>query len=576
MSDFESRYWRRRVSRRGLIRGGLMLGGGLASAALFGCGPASSGGGESAATKTPVTSAGGSAGTTAVKQGGKLRVGLPGGPTLDSLDSSRTTGTWTHLESMTIFDTLLVESEDKKLVGSLAESWESAPDNLSVVMKLRKGVKFADGNDFKSADVKYLMDRVRAPDNSRALAFGYIGPTYTGTELIDDYTAKINLSAPNFTMLRRLTRAYLGVPSRAAAEKAGNDEFARKPIGSGPFTLTEWVNKDRVVVKKHAQYNWAPSIFAHQGAAYLDEIDFIEVPDQESRASALEAGDIDVMEEVPPVAVDRLLKDSRFRAFNAVPQGQTYLLRINTKKAPTDDVRVRQAINHAVNKTEILKLVYFNLHKPSNTVLTSSSFGFDGSLNKYPNDKAKAAALLDAAGWKVGAGGLREKDGQKLELSYYSTFKDVAEVVQIQLKEIGVGVNIVIVAAGTDSDNRGRQAIDHLNDGGTQQAGFLNEDPDVMRADFHSSGIKGGRSGTVFMGYEDAKLDDVLTKSQQLPDRSEERAKLLRDAQSMIMDAAIVVPIFDGVKYLIAKKNVNDLKMWPVNFYTHFYDANLV
>jgi peptide/nickel transport system substrate-binding protein len=475
---------------------------------------------------------------------------------------------------MTIFDTLVVESEDKKLVGSLAESWENAPDSLSVVLKLRRGVSFPDGSEFKSAHVKFLMDRVRAADNSRALAFGYIGPSYVSTELVDDFTAKINLNAPNHTMLRRFTRAYLGVPSMAQVAKIGLDEFARKPLGSGPFTLTEWVNKDHVTVKKNPQYNWAPSIFGHPGAAYLDEIVFVEIPDQESRASALEAGDIDVMEEVPPVAVERLLKDNRFRSFNAVPQGQSYLMRINTKKAPTDDVRVRQALNHGINKAEILKLVYFNLHKPAHTVLSSSSFGYDQSLQTVPYDKAKAAALLDAAGWKLGPGGVRERDG-RLELLYYSTFKDIAEIVQIQLKELGVGVKIDLVAAGTDSDNRGRQATDNMNDGGTQQAGFLNEDPDVMRADFHSSGIKGGRSGTAFMGYEDAKLDDTLTRSQQLPDRSEERAKLLRDAQAMIMDAAIVVPIFDGVKYLLARKNVNDLKMWPVNFYTHFYDANL-
>lgn len=573
MSDFESSYWKRRVSRRGLLRGSLVMGAGLAGAALLGCG----GGDEDAGSSSsqPGTTTSGQGKTVAAKAGGRLRVGLPAGPTLDSLDSSRTTGTWTHLEAMTIFDTLVVESEDKKLVGSLAESWETAPDNLSVVLKLRRGVSFPDGSEFKSANVKFLMDRVRAPDNSRALAFGYIGPSYAGTELVDDYTAKINLNAPNPTMLRRFTRAYLGVPSMAQVEKVGLDEFARRPLGSGPFILTEWVNKDHVTVKKNAQYNWAPPIFAHQGAAYLDEIVFVEIPDQESRASALEAGDIDVMEEVPPVAIERLLKDNRFRSFNAVPQGQTYLMRINTRKAPTDDVRVRQALNHAVNKAEILKLVYFNLHKPASTVLSSSSFGHDSSLNKYPHDKAKAAALLDAAGWKLGPSGVREKDGQRMELQYYSTFKDIAEIVQIQLKELGVGIKIELVNAGTDSDNRGRQGIDHLNDGGTQQAGFLNEDPDVMRADFHSAGIKGGRSGTVFMGYEDAKLDDVLTKSQQLPDRSEERAKLLRDAQNMIMDAAIVIPIFDGVKYLIAKKNVNDLKMWPVNFYTHFYDANL-
>jgi peptide/nickel transport system substrate-binding protein len=580
MADLQSRFWSSRVSRRRLLRGGLVVGAGLAGAALIGCGEGEpTGGGTAPAGGTTAPGGSPTAAATsppagAAKPGGTLRVALPGGPTLDSLDMNRTTGTWTHLEGLTIFDTLTVEDPDKELVGSLAESWEEAEDSLSAVLQLRKGVTFHDGTEFTSEHVKFLLDRVSDPDNTRALAKSYLGPSYTSTDVVDEHTAKINLNAPNFTMLRRFTRAYFGVPSMVAVDAMGLDGFARQPVGSGPWSFDEWVQDNRVSVKKFEDYNWAPPIFAHQGPAYLDGISFIEIPDQESRANAIESGDVDVMEEVPPVAVDRFKDDDRFKTFSARPQGEGYHIRINSQVDPTNDARVRQAIEHAIDRQEIIDLVYFGVHELSYSPLSSSAYGWDPALkDRYPYefDPKKAAELLDAAGWTMGAGGAREKGGQPLRLTYFSNFKDVAELVQVQLREVGIDVAIDIVAPGTESQDRAFGARDHFTDGGTQQAGFLNEDSDILRVIYAPSQI-GSQSNATFMGYQDDHLADVLTKQQQVP-RGEERIALLQEAQQIIVNAAIIVPVFDPVKYLIAKKDVEDIKMWPVNFYSFFYDT---
>lgn len=587
MTEGTSRYWQKRVSRRSLLRGGALLGAGLAGAALIGCGgdddddeaadvvatattpaatPAATGTASGVATAAPAD-----VGVQAVS-GGTLRVALPAGPTYDSLDLNRTTGTWTHLEGLPLFDTLMVEDTQKNLVGSLATSWEWAEDFLSVVLSLKKGVKFHDGTDFTSENVRFLLDRVSDPENTRALAKSYLGPNYTSTEIIDEYTAKIILSAPNHTMLRRFTRAYFGITSIEAVEKQGLDDFARNPVGSGPWSFVEWIQSNRLVLERNDEYNWAPPIFDHQGPAYLDGITFQEIPDPSTRVNALESGDVDLLEEVPPVDVARFGDDDRFTTFFSKPQGEGWMIRQNTQLAPTDDLRVRQAFNHAINKEEIINVIYFDVHRPSYGPVSSASYGFNPNLEGlYPYDPNKAAELLDAAGWTMGANGVREKDGQEMEISYFSIFKDVGEVVQAQLRELGVKLTIDLIARGTESTNRQLEARDHLYDGGTQQAGFLNEDTDILRVIYHSSSI-GSRGQTTFMGYVDDEFDGWLAKQQQTP-RGPERVQLLQNAQQRIMDQALIIPIFDPNKALVASKDVHAVKIWPVNFYAFFYDA---
>ena len=168
------------LNRRAFLR---VAAGSSLAAFLAACG----GGGDTG----DEVSTGTGAGSTTVKQGGTLNVALPNEPEFQSLDLNRTTGTWTHLTGLAIFDTMLVEDKDKNLKGSLATSWEEAPDGLSVVMKLKQGVSFHDGTQFKAEHVRFWLTRITDKENSRALAYTYLGPSYESTELIDDYTARI-------------------------------------------------------------------------------------------------------------------------------------------------------------------------------------------------------------------------------------------------------------------------------------------------------------------------------------------------------------------------------------------------
>jgi peptide/nickel transport system substrate-binding protein len=555
---------RKRVNRRRFIAGVGIVASGLALGACSG----------SKGTSSSQTSTSAAATAKAAQPGGTLRVALPNEPEYQSLDLNKTVGTWTHLIGLTIFDTLLIKDRETqtKLFPNLAMSFEANPDLTEFTFKLRRGVKFHDGTDLTAEAVQYMMTRVTDPKNSAALAYSYTGPSYKTTEVIDPYTVKLVFTQPNPVILSRLTRAYFGIPSPTAVEKMGDDKFSRNPVGSGPFFFKEWVAKDHVTVTKHAAYSWGADIFAHHDAPYLDAIIFRAIPEPSTRAAALDSGDVNVMEETPPQDVARFLADNRFRGIQSYPQGTAYMIDLNTRKPPTDDIVVRKALNHAINKEAVIKTVFFGLHKPAYSPITHTTFGYDDSLSSmYPYDLGKANQMLEGAGWTMGPSGVRQKDGRELVLSYISVFKDLGEYLQSQLKQIGAKLEITIVPPGTQRTDRMIKAIDNMVDTGTQQAGFLNEDPDIMRVILSPDYI-GKQADPSFIGFQNDRLTAILNQQQQHLN-NDTRAGLLKQAQRIIMENALIVPIFDGRKTIVAEKSVEGLFIGPVFFYPFFYDV---
>ena len=561
----ESNYWTRgraKLNRRRFLVAAGTAAGGFALAACGGSKP------------TAGSSTGGKAGA-AIKPGGTLQFAISNEPDQQSLDVNRTTGTWTHYVGMSIFDTLLVKDRqtETKIVPSLAASYESAPDLMSFTFRLRTGVKFHDGADFDANAVKYMMDRATDSKNTAALAFSYTGPNYKSTEVIDHQTAKITFVKPNPVILSRLTRAYFGIPSPPAVEKLGLDKFSRSPVASGAFLFKEWAAKDHVTVTRNPAYTWGPEIFSNRGAPYLDTLNFRVIPDPATRGAALESGDAKMIEEPPFQDIPRLLADPRFQGIQSYPQGTSYILYLNTRRPPTDDIAVRKAIQHAIDKDAIIKTVYFGIHQPAYSPITASTFGHDASLKSlYPHDAARAGQLLDQAGWTIGPGGVRRKNGQDLALSMITSFKDLPELVQAQLKQVGIKVDITVIPPGPQMLDRSLKYTDHLRDGQNQQSGFLNEDPDILRTTFSPDYI-GKQAEATFVGFKDDAFSQVLNDQQQhLNDDT--RAGLVKQAQKTVMDNALVVPIFDGHKTIISAKGLDGVFIGPVLFYSFLNDAH--
>src|SRR5262249_12320977 len=159
-------------------------------------------------------------------------------------------------------------------------------------------------------------------------------------EVVDPSTVKLKMKAPNQTLLVRLTRGYYSVNSPKAVKQMGNTEFAKKPVGSGPFVFKEWSPGSHMIAEKWADYAWPSPVWNEKGAAYLDKIIFRIIPENATRVAALETGEVDVAQELAEQDLARVMKDSKLKFLQATQQGATANLAMNTDKPPTNELAV--------------------------------------------------------------------------------------------------------------------------------------------------------------------------------------------------------------------------------------------
>ncbi len=576
----QENYWTRRLGRRSVLRGGAVAGAGIAAAALIGCGSDGDGGGGG--TTQVGGGDGGGTGTrpTATpgvepQYGGTVIVGSQQGPNNGSLDMSMdATGIENVIMSASFGDRLMIQDHEKNLLpGELTTAYEYGAEDLEVTYTLKPGSKFHDGTPVNAEAIAYWANRWRTA-TTLSQAKSYWGNSFEDVQVVDELTTKWIYSAPTYLADTRLTRGYLSVPSMTALESMGTDEFKRNPVYSGPHKFVGWVQQSHVNFENNPEFDWAAEPLLHTGPAYLDGINYVEIPDAQSRADALVSGTIDVMENVAPVHVDQFKNNPDLKLFEIVVQGGVWALDPNMDLAPTDDLRVRQALWHGVDKEAINQVVYFGLETPTHRILASTLFGSNpDQVELYPYDKAKAISLLEGAGWTVGADGIREKDGTKLKVSWLTPFPPVAELVQSQWREIGIDTEITVIVQNTARADRTQQKIDHIVDGGVQVTSFINENPDVLRVLFHSALIDVPTSSVYFRGYRNAEVDDLLAKQAVVPSFSEERRELLHQAQDLVAEDAARLPIFEGHKFLAAQKDIQGIHLWEANFYWKSYDV---
>ena len=335
------------------------------------------------------------------------------------------------------------QPEPGKFVPGLATSWQVTPDATRFTFTLREGVKFHDGTPCNAAAVKATFDRIVDPQ-LKALLIGQLGP-YDGTDVLGDYQVRVRFKEPYPLFLHYLSSVALRPVSPAGVKKWGAD-FGQNLVGTGPFALTKFTPAE-ITFERFADYNWAPAFLDHKGPAYLDKVVLRFVPESSTRLIALERGESQLVDFVPDADVKRFRADQKF-VVDVIPvPGLPQLLQLNVTKPPLDDKRVRQAIQYAVDQKKLCDVLFFGVRRPGYGVLASSTPGYwKGVEEAYKFSPDKAKALLDAAGWKVGAGGIREKGGEKLSLLYITTnraeYTQAGEVVQDMLKQVGIEMKI--------------------------------------------------------------------------------------------------------------------------------------
>ena len=352
---------------------------------------------------------------------------------------------------------------------ALAESWEYSNDDLTLTFKIRQGVKFHDGTDLNADAVVFNFKRQYDETNE----YNQYGPwKYWGymafdaiiesVEAVDEYTVQLNLLKKDASLISTLAMDFLGIASPTAVE-THKENFTNNPVGTGPFKFVSWTKGDTSILEANQDY-W-------KGAPQLDKIVFKVIPEPTARALALKNGEVDIFAYPSPDDIADLDSQDDLTLYEATGLNLGYLA-FNTQKKPFDDVRVRQALNHAIDKEAIIRAAYGDLGSPLDAPLPPSIWAYHPNVDKYEYDPAKAKALLAEAGYADGF----EAELWPLPVSrpYMPQGKKVAEIIQQQFAEVGVTSNIQVLEWGAHLEG---------TDQGEHEMAFLgwtgdNGDPD--------------------------------------------------------------------------------------------------
>ncbi|MEZ5594684.1 MAG: ABC transporter substrate-binding protein [Gammaproteobacteria bacterium] len=479
---------------------------------------------------------------------------------------------WSMIKSL--FDGLMdYQPGSSELMPDLAESYTISDDGLSYTFKLRQGVKFHNGREMTADDIKYSLERTINPETQSPGAgfFASIkgfdamssgdATSLEGVTVVDPYTVTIELSRPDATFLHVMALNFSFIVPKEETEKYGPD-FGKHPVGTGAFKMTEWALGQRVVFERNPDYYRA-------GLPKLDRIEFQVGIEPNVALLKLQRGEVDILGDGIPPARFLQVKNDPANADLIVEGGQlhTGYITMNVKIPPFDNVTVRQAVNMAINKERIIKIINGRA-VPANQPLPPTMPGYDPDYQGYPFDPLQAKALLTEAGFP---------DGFDTELFAMNTDPNprIAQAIQQDLKEIGINAEVkslaqsTVIAAGGEMD----QAPMIWSGGMAWIADF--PDPSNFYGPILGCGgaVPGGWN---WAWYCNETLDQQAAQADAMvgADQAAERIELWRSIFISIMDDAPWVPVFNEQRYTFHSARIagpnNAIFTDPVHIPVHY------
>jgi peptide/nickel transport system substrate-binding protein len=405
-----------------------------------------------------------------------------------------------------------------KIVPWLAERWHTS-DNRNYTFFLKKGVRFHNGRELKAADVKFVVDRAMNAETKHPYPQYYAA---IGDIIVkDDHTITFSLKSPTANFLLNMARQGSVIYPREAVET-----LKSSPVGTGPFTVADWVRGDRIVLKRFADYHV-------KGLPKLEQVTYRFIPDPNAALAALKAGDIDTsLFGLGPEHVADLKKDSRFE----VTIGETtndVIMAMNNSRKPFTDVRVRRAITHAINKQDVVKLAMFGIGRVIGSNVDPLNPYFVDLAGAMPYDPARAKKLLAEAGYPDGFEAVL-----KVAPQYYYTVR-AGEVIVDQLAKVGVKVKIEQIEWGQWLSRVWKEADYDLTIIGHAEAWD----------------IANYANPKYYYRYDSAKFQELFKKSEVTLDDKARREQYVQ-LQKMQVEDAPVVFLFIHPRLLVAKKGV--------------------
>lgn len=475
--------------------------------------------------------------------GGKsTNLTVVGGTDIQSLDIHKVSDSPSFTALEHVNETLFKIEADGSLKPLLAETYALSNENKLATIKLRKDVKFTDGEPFNAAAVVKNLKRVMNPDTKSA--FGFLLGNIEDVVAKDDLTVEIKLKTPFAPLQAVLGHGFTGMISPKLLDTP--DKLATTTIGTGPFTVKEWKKGEAVILTRNDNYWGKKSAVA--------EMTFKMVKDDGARMVEVQSGNADVAVRVPPTDIARLKADSKL-TIEQTPGLRTMFIYLNVTKKPLDNVKVRQALNYAVDNDAIVNQVLNGMGRVSDSVIAPAIFGYSAQ-KPYKRDLAKAKQLLKEAG---------HENGFTIELLHptgrYPQDAKIAEALKLQLAEVGIKVELKTMEWA--------QYIPHtakpVNENTVQMAMLAWSTP-TMDADYgiysllHSSAHAPAGFNRGF--YKNDKVDKLLADAR-ASGKADERKKLYAEAQKLIWEDAPWIFLQSEIQVTAIRKDVKGFEVHP-------------
>jgi len=410
-----------------------------------------------------------------------------------------------------LFDSLVRKDEHFHLVPGVAESWEIS-DPQTYIFHLRRGIQFHNGQPLTARDVKWTLDSMlnRTVTSLKTATYKLVDRI----DAPDDTTAVIHLSEPFAPLLWNLSEGAFGIVPYGSGK-----ELSSRPIGSGPFRFVRLVPDNEVIIERNETY-WGEH-------PRIGRVRFTVVPDTTTRALELRKGSADLaaINSLPPDMVRALERERNLEVIRHPGTSLAYLA-FNLRDPILQDVRVRQALAYAIDRGPMLHYLFADAGRLADSLLPPEHWAYNGNVQHYPYDPAKANAILESAGYARGPDGVRFHLNMKTGTE--ETTRLMAAVLQQQFQKIGIALDIRSFEFATFYSDVQKGAFQMYS---LRWLGYSNQDPDIFEDVFHSASFPPQRANRGY--YSNPQVDKLIEEGRKSLDQ-EQRKRIYAEVQQIV------------------------------------------
>lgn len=448
----------------------------------------------------------------------------------EGLDPQRTAASSTFTVTNNIYDTLVGATPDWEIVPRLAKDWKISDDGMEITFELRDDVKFHNGRQLTAKDVEFSFYRLKDAESPRARDYENI----TGIEVLDDYTIKFTTE----TLDVELEKIF-AYPWAVVVPEEAVDNLKTKPVGTGAFTLMEWIPQQHIVLQRNEDY--------YGDKARLDTVKLVLIPDATSMMASFQVGDLDII----PLTGDQVTMVETNSDYQVISESMNavQIMSLNTDNEILTNEKVRRAMAMAINKQEVIDASMFGYGDEIGSHLppTSPDYYDTNDIIEYNPEKAKE--LLKEAGYENGF------DINMVLPKNYQLHVDAGQVIADQLSKIGINVKIELVEWGTWlSDVYGAKNFETTVVGHTGR---------LDTYDFLSRYYSNSND---YISLKTGELDELLDRVRQELD-SDKRKEIYKEIQIILANKLPAIYLQTPRTMLALQKNVSGMEIFPIDFY---------